>query len=511
MLVMYCVRVVVGLFCVAVFASVWAPPAFAQTAPASTLILIPETQAPVPHGLSIPLTQPISVVPVPVTLNLQTLLDQVQDALPKELDADGAWTPIERGINVKYRVWRSAPAISVAGNSISVDLDINYRFEAGIRVRNGGIVGGYSIHHLASCGSNEQPAQAHVKVTYVVNWRQDYHLAVGGNWFIHYTPCNLTADNISGIRFVRPQVEPRIADAAAKLQTLIANIDFRELATGPWAAMQGPIHTNSMDRDLYIRPIGISASPPDGAGTVFKETFVLLASVFEYEPPVTSGGTPPADPFPPSVPPPTMGVLASPGSGEFRLLTLERLPFSQATALAKQRLDGSPVDILNKHSTITVISVAGRGPLAYLELRLDGGLQGTIFLTGQMAYDATTNTFYIHSLTLTPEETAAYNSPLIASFQDPAFLASIEPKLRWDLGPHLSTFKSDANARLANIDLGHGFLIHGSVTAFTPTSFTAYPEQCEVGMPPTLCVDGLDKSTFVVGVEAQGAVTVVHP
>jgi hypothetical protein len=166
---------------------------------------------------------------------------------------------------------------------------------------------------------------------------------------------------------------------------------------------------------------------------------------------------------------------------------------------------------MNLKSTLTVTEIGGNGRTAYALIKLDGDLQGSVYLAGQMVLDPANNQISIQHLTLTPEEVSAFTQAMITSFQDPAFLSSIESKLKWDLGPKFASFKDDANARISNASLGGGFVLHGQVTSIAPTYIAALPKDCDPVLPPELCTDGVTKATFVYAVVGVGSLSVVHP
>jgi hypothetical protein len=484
--------------------------------PVHSQIQIPQTSQPTPTGppMSVLPPQSLTTVPVSVSMDVGTLLAQILPSLPQGQDADGAWGVVGNdpagNVAVKYKVWRDTPVIAISGSTVTLDLNMFYQFALAQRVRNGIFVGGYSWHQFASCGYGEPPRTAHIHFAYQLGWQNNFHLSAAGNSRVDYGPCNLTILNFDAIGKVKELVDPKVQDALNKLQGFIQDFDFRPQVVQIWAALQTPIHTPPLPGDLHITPVAIGASPLNGNGTTLSDTFVLTARTAIFSPLKIPGG-PPADAFRNTVPPATLQVLPSPGNGIFRITLLGHLPFSDATAIAKQRLDGSPLDLMNLHSTLTVDEIGGNARTAWAKVRLDGGLQGTIFLTGVMAYDPATNEFSIQHLTLTPEEISTFTPAMVASFQDPAFLTSLEPNLRWDMGPSFANFRSDINTRIANADLGAGFVLHGQATSLAPTSLLALPTNCDPVFPAEMCKDGFTKAVFVISIEAEGSLSIVRP
>jgi hypothetical protein len=344
-----------------------------------------------------------------------------------------------------------------------------------------------------------------------VNWQNNYHLSAAGTSRVDYGPCNLTILDFSAIKKVQGLVEPKVQDALNKLQGIIQGFDFRPQVSQLWAALQQPIQTPSLSGDLHITPVGIAASPLSGSGTTLSDTFVLTARAAIFSLPAPSSGGPPADAFAATVPPASLQVLSSPGDGVLRINLTGHLPFSNATLLAKQELDGTQVDLMNQKNILTVTEIGGVGKTAYILIRLDGAVQGSFYLTGQMVLDPTKNKLSIQNLALTPDEASAFTQAMVTSFQDSAFLSLIESKLSWDLGPQFSSFKDDVNARIANAPLGGGFVLHGQTTSIVPTYIAALPSVCDPVFPPELCKDGVTKATFVFAVEAKGSLSVISP
>lgn len=484
--------------------------------PTHSQMQIPQTSPPQPVGPPMPVLPPqgLTTVPVTVSADLNSFLGQVIDNLPKGEDADGAWGVVgsdQAGdIGVRYKVWRDTPVIAMSGNTISLDLNVYYQFALAQRVRNGIIVGGYSWHQLASCGYDEAPRTAHIHFAYQVNWQSTFHLAANGNSRVDYGPCNLTILNFSAIGKVKELVDPKVQDALDKLQGVIQDFDFRPQVNALWAALQQPIQTPSLPEDLRITPVGLGASPINGNGTNLSDTFVLTARTAIFSLANLPPGGPPANVFANTQPPAALQILPAPQDGVFRINLIGHLPFSDATAVAKQKLDGTPVDLLNLKSTLTITEIGGNGRTAYALIKLDGDLQGSVYLTGQMVLDPANNQLSIQQLALTPEEVSTFTQAMITSFQDPAFLASIESKLTWDLGPKFASFKDDVNTRIASATLGGGFVLHGQVTSIVPTYIAALPKDCDPVFPPEMCVDGMTKATFVFAVVGKGSLSVAH-
>lgn len=480
--------------------------------PVHSQVQIPQTSQPTPTGPPMPVLPPQgpTTIPVLVSMDVGSLLGQILPSLPQGQDADGAWGVVGNdpagNVAVKYKVWRDTPVVAISGNTVTLDLNVFYQFALAQRIRNGIIVGGYSWHQFASCGYDEPPRTAHIHFAYQLGWQNNFHLSAAGNPRVDYGPCNLTILNFDAIGKVKELVDPKVQDALNKLQGFIQDFDFRPQVVQLWAALQTPIHTPSLPGDLHITPVAIGASPLNGNGTTLSDTFVLTARTAIFALPTIPGG-PPADAFRNTAPPAMLQVLPSPGNGVFRINLIGHLPFSDATAIAKQRLDGFPLSLMNLHSTLTVDEIGGNARTAWAKVRLDGDLQGTVFLTGQMIYDPATNEFSIQHLTLTPEEVSAFTQAMVASFQDPAFLTSLESKLRWDMGPSFASFKSDINTRIANADLGAGFVLHGQATSLTPTSLSALPKDCDPVFPPEMCRDGFTKAVFVVAIQAEGSLS----
>jgi hypothetical protein len=452
-----------------------------------------------------------STIPVTVRADLNALLGQISGSLPQEVDRDGAWDTGGSGsTGIEYRVWRDNPVIGISGNTVSVDMNIFYHFAVAERIRNGGFFGGYSWHQFASCGIGEPARQAHVHMTFALNWLTNYHLQATYSWKDTYGPCNLTFLNISAVSRVQSLVDPKVNDATTQLANAIAAVDFRPQVANLWHALHQPITTPGVAGPMFVNPTGIGASPINGSGTTFTDTFVIYAIALVPDIALAPPG-PVGDPFPLSDPPPTMSVLPSPGSGVFQATTQGRLPFSEATTAAKQRLDGTTVNVMGVSSTITVDEVGGNGRLAWVKLDLAGGLQGSVYLTGDMVFDPATEVFSIQHLGLTPAETNAFTALMITSMQDPGFLGSIQSKLRWDLTPKLAAFRGSLNSRLANVPLGSGFTLHGNVATFTSNWIGAFPTTCDPVFPPELCQVGLTQAVFVVALQATGTLNVVGP
>jgi hypothetical protein len=475
--------------------------------------LCPPVSLPKPSGPPQPVfpDRDPTTIPVTVTADLKPLMQQINSALPTGEDADGAWGVIDNdfagNVGLKYKVWRGEPAIAASADGIKLSLDLFYHAAIAQRVRNGIFVGGYSWHEVASCGFAEGPRRVHIELTYHLNWQSNYHLV--GSWERHtdYSRCHLTVINYDVTPRVQAIIDPKSDDAAKRLLVLLQNVDFRSQVEALWSALRTPIKSTDLAGTLNISPQKIGVTPLGGSGSTLTDTFIVSAYPNVFQDPGAGNG-PPADVFQGPSALPNLELMSPSSDARFRVNVAEHLPFSKATMMAKQELDGKKITYSNLNFTIAVQEVCGNSRLAFVKLRLDGDLQGSVYLTGDMAYDPATYIFSIQHLQLTPAEVSDFTQAVVASMQDPTFLASVEQKLRWPLQGRIASIKDEMNKRMQNVALPSGFRLQGGVTDLEPTFIAAYPEPCDPVFPPETCIQDVTVGAFMVTVRASGKLSI---
>jgi hypothetical protein len=299
-------------------------------------------------------------------------------------------------------------------------------------------------------------------------------------------------------------------DAMNQLVNLIHDIDFRAHLGGIWDSIQTLVPINAPVGDFALNPQSLAVTPLAGAGSNLSQTFILSAAP-SIIPPLAS--SPPNGPgvrsaFARSQPPPKLRLQQPTFSKQFQVTVDDRIPFATATAIAKQQLDGKTLDCLSLHCTVTVLEVGGIWQMAYVKLLVNGDMQGTVYLTGDMQYDAGSAIFSIQNLKLTADEVSAFTAAMINTMQDPAFLKSVQDKLQWKVAGNIETVRAQINSKISNVALGGGYTLYGNATGVQPIYVTAFPKDCPPIFDPASCAQSGGSSVFYVMAQVTGTLEV---
>ncbi len=389
-----------------------------------------------------PPTSTITTVPLSVSLDLQSMLDQALGAVPAEIDADGAWTQVANNfvgvVGLKYKIWRDAPVITVNNGQISASVNLYYHAQVAQRVRNCPLVCGYSWAAVASCGLNEAPRSIAIKLDFQLSWTADYHLQGTAVRRANFLTCSVTALNVDVTPYVMGKVLPLADTARDKLLSLLTGYDFRPQLSTAWTALQTPTQLSGGLGLFSLNPDSLAVTPFEGSGTTLKDTIILTAhpGLSPSAAAAAAGGG--VGPVHTVALPAKLRLDAASEGSQFQLYVDDFLPFADATAQAQHALNGKSVSCLGSmQCVINVEEVGGTWQVAYVKLRLSGDLQGTVYLTGDMGYDTNTDTFSLSNLKLTPVEVSGFTADVVTTLQDPAFLQTIAEKLKWPFGAKL--------------------------------------------------------------------------
>jgi hypothetical protein len=109
---------------------------------------------------------PLSVVQVPLELDLAPLSQAADALLPRSAGAWPRWVD-RHGIEVRYRAWRGPLRLEMAGGLLRASAHVRYQLQA-----RKGLLGQLALR--AGCGVEEPPRQAVVGLLARLDWGADW-------------------------------------------------------------------------------------------------------------------------------------------------------------------------------------------------------------------------------------------------------------------------------------------------------------------------------------------------
>ena len=339
----------------------------------ASLALGPEPAWGADPGAPAAAAAPVSVIQIPLELDLGPLFGAAESALPTQAGQWPGWGKWH-GIDVRYRAWRGPLMLSMQGDVVQAQAHVRYQLQA-----RKGLIG--SIGLSAGCGVDEPPRQALIGLLARLDW--------GPDWSLHprlrvlptrmLDRCEVTVADIDVSPMVGRAFEERIESSLRQAMGVLAPRlrNLRTEAARAWQAMQAP---RELAPGLWLRvqPLGLALAPPQGSGSRVQ-TAVWLA----FRAALSGDGAPvgAATRLPPLVP----FRPAQPGLRFAIGLTLD---YPRLSAALSERLAGQTLEIGGKQARLGGIELAARGEDLFLSARLSGDLAGQFTLMGRPGFDA---------------------------------------------------------------------------------------------------------------------------
>ena len=320
---------------------------------------------------------PVSVVQVPLELDLQPLFAAAESSLPTQTGHWPGWRKWH-GIDTRYRAWRGPLRLEMQGEVLQAQAQVRYQVQA-----RKGLIGGLGLS--AGCGVDEPPRQALIGLLARLDW--------GPDWSLHprfrvlptrfLDRCEVTVASID----ISPQVgevfEERIQSSLGEAMRVLAPrlSRLRGEAARAWQAIQSP---RELAPGLWLRvePLGLALAPPQGLGSRVQ-TAVWLA----FRATLSGDGGPGANPSP--LPPLIPYRPAQPGLNFSLALTLD---YPRVSAALRERLAGQTLDLEGRQARVEGVSLSGRGDDLVLAVDLAGDLAGRLTILGRPAFDVASQT-----------------------------------------------------------------------------------------------------------------------
>ena len=339
---------------------------------------------------SVPPSPPLSTISVPLEIPVGLLAELLEDAIPRSVGTVDSMLPVPREgrRSVAIALERGAFRVEIHGQEARLETLIGYALQVAYDVPALPDVGG-------SCGtgSSARP-RLRVAIASPVSIDRDWTLRTRAR-VESVRPasgeprdrCEVTLFGLDVTDDVVAASRSFVDDHLDAIDRSAARVDTRERFAEWWGKLREPIHLED-SLWLAIGPESIRRGPLRGTGDTVQVDLALGA-----RPRIVYGARPRGRLAP--LPPLDTGAVEP----RLDLLVDARAAYPAISDFLTERLGGTTVALGDRSIHIRTLRVygIGAGRLA-LELRLDGDVAGTLYLTGTPVIDAKSGSISIPDL-----------------------------------------------------------------------------------------------------------------
>jgi hypothetical protein len=280
-------------------------------------------------------------------------------------------------------------------------------------------------------------------------------------------PCQVTVLKIDATPLMQRVVDAQLARLTSQVDSALPTLaDIRPAADSIWRTMQEPQALDSTNTLwLVMSPTGVSMAPLTGNGA-----FVNTAVVITARPRVVLGPKPVY-----AVQPLPLLTLSRAADG-FRVPVDVEVPFSALSERATAELQA---ETANESVRVKRVQLWGVGDTAVVRLDMEGSVNGSLYMTGQFAYDSAARAVRLDDLQYTVQSND-FLSRVKLTLGAPLVRRAIQEATghgKLDVGAQLDSVRAQLDAQM-NRRLAPNATISGAVRAVqivgvytTPTSF----------------------------------------
>src|ERR1035437_2970062 len=376
----------------------------------------------------------LSLVNIPVSMNLKPVINFLEKNVPAEIASDSAWTDtgqrkLGMAIGSKFHVWRDPFRISMNGNILTIEAHVKY-WVAGALSDPNPFAGNSSWQKIGSCGLNESKREAIIFLSPKFELQKDGHFKTTAN-----------------LNNIVSSVDSRIAQIS----------NFRDICNTGWTKLQEPIKLDSAIW-LMLNPVSPCIAPFSGTGQSVSTSIGVVAKpmiVFGQKPSVQNTPLPEFN-------------LNSPQAGSHVVLE-GNLPFDVASKILSQKLVGNKYVSSKFGVNIEDALIYGSGETTVLKLNVSGDINGSIYLTGTPFYEISNDSLFIKNLDYSIE-----TKNILANSADwflhSGFRQVIADQTHWELGGQIAAAKQKISSILnpPKVNPNSPSLLFGSINAIRP-------------------------------------------
>lgn len=336
-----------------------------------------------PNPVVLPVV-PSSAVNIPISIDLNTVREEVLKNMPKPLSA-GKMTQVLTIANTQLPVESEIShivnlkdiKIAMMGQNFMVTTQLDFSLDTKTRAglfNMGGV----------SCGIGEELPKVEFSLPGKLYWTNTGDLAVqAGQWQLKWLkPCNITAFQLNVEKMINlPVIRDNVQNMVNQsIRDSLKTIGFKALLTQIWPMMN---EATQIDKQIWLllQPEQIGLADIVGAGRYIKTTVSLSA-----RPHIVTGDKPRVA----LAAMPSPHRLTSNGDG-FYIALRGDIGLDTVNQLLNEQLVNKPLAAGGKTVLIKSLQLYGSGDKAVLGLRLQQPIDAEIFLLGKLVLDAGQN------------------------------------------------------------------------------------------------------------------------
>ncbi|HEX8905825.1 MAG TPA: DUF4403 family protein [Longimicrobiaceae bacterium] len=413
----------------------------------------------------VPAPEP-STVNIPVSVDLSSIAQQVEDKVPRGQNREDEWRPLGKfavvGTVYVKEMWERDPLqLSIGGDRLDVSAHVRYR--ARIAAHPCVPVAGCRWVQLGSCGVDGPMPTLDVGLRTVLAWNRDWTVTprTRARPVDPGIRCRLTEANIDVTDRVRELVQRLMDGAAPQVDEKIREAaKLRSRVEGVWATAQQPIQA-AKGVYLVLQPQSLAATKPAGSGTTVSTTVSLT-----LQPKVVIGDRPEVR----ERPLPEAGEPA-PGRG-FHVALVAELPYSTANDILRSKLVGKEFEVKGHHVQVRGARLYGGGSKVVLAVKVGGDARGELYFVGTPEFDPQTRVVSVPDLDYSVE-----SRDVLPRVADWLLYGNLRDQMRdaahFEVGDRVDKIRHDVDAAL-NRNLGRSVRMSGGVDAIRPLGVSVF-------------------------------------
>jgi hypothetical protein len=377
----------------------------------------------------------LSLVNIPISMNLKPVINYLERNVPVEIASDTAWTntgqrKLGMDIGSKFHMWRDPFRITLNGNILTIEAHVKYWVAGALSIPNP-FTGRLIWQQVGSCGLNEAKREA------VISLSTKFELQKDGRFKTTTKVNSINFPNLCGVTILNFDVTPLLSyNLTFNLNNLVSSVDsriaqisnFRDVCSIGWTKLQEPIEIDSSIW-LMVNPVVPCIAPLSGNGQYVSTSIGVMAKpiiVFGPKPVVQNTPLPELN-------------LNSPQAGSHVVLE-GNLPFDAASKIISQKLVGNKYISSKFGVNIEDALIYGSGETTILKLDVTGDINGSIYLTGTPYYEMANDSLYIKNLdySIETKNILAYSAD---KFLHSGFRQMIADITHWELGGQIAKAK----------------------------------------------------------------------
>jgi len=404
---------------------------------------------------------PASVVSLPVTVDLATILDRVEGAVPRRQAREDEWhslgrAPVVGTVYVKEMWERDPLRISLAGDRVDVSARVRYRARIAERVCVP--LAGCRWVPLAGCGHDGPMPTLQVGIRTVVRWRDDWSLEprTEARPVESGIRCQLTEARIDVSERVRTAVQGAMDGIAPRVdRELRERAELRSALDEVWSTLQQPVRVADSVY-LQFRPDSVRVAKPSASGTRLG-TVVSVG----LRPRVVIGPRPPTG----SVPLPRLQPGERPPG--FRVAFSAEVDYHTASRLVEDEVRGRVIEMPgDRRLTVGAVRIYGNGSRLVVRVGIRGDARGNLYLTGTPVFDGERREIVVPDLDFTVESRNALAGTADWLLHEP-LRDRMRTAARFPVGERMENLHRQVNEALDR-PLGGAATLRGRIDAWQP-------------------------------------------